>query len=672
MVVASSKTRYAVWVATGHSSFHTTLTSLQILKFLKREMLRLRPRPVIAASSRCRTLNALLCTATEAESKRKAFRAVPLDMNLMNKLDIMNIGTLPNRKMRVAISSKLNLNETRNAAVKSGKKAVDNLARPVPFPFHCVGKVIHTAHDRTTIPNSFPGEPPEISLVGRSNVGKSTLINALLKFDKSYVQKAIVSEKPGETKYLTFFELGQSFKPPKGQQTLSDPATKTIKGEDGKLKPYVDKTSALMLVDMPGYGFAFMSAEDKMRAHYLCLDYLVSNVNRNKVLKRVVLLVDGRHGIKATDALFLQDLQRHLLDTIANGDYGQDSVEAKTILAALPSGSSARSSLAPEADHSADADTTPVTGTHLTGKQIKMLSKHLGWKLQIVLTKCDLVERADLCRRIQTISDVVQQRVPALYHSMLPTLALSAKQLRGVEEIQRELAALVPPIWEGAPNYYKPAVDGEGNVVPKNPENALLRSKKGSDERLSFAERRKQREAELLAEKDGKGAEKAQTTKVAVKADSRDKKADSKAKVKGAAEDKPKKGDGKEAKRSEGVTKDKKTQLKTEFENAQKLAAAAKPSRQPGAEEKNGGQAGRDQKVASDLPMAPGRAAKILSYDSSDDDDAASGPAGQRKSGRVRPPAPKRAIRSDRDRILKDYGDEIEGYFKGKDVQLDE
>lgn len=519
-------------------------------------------------------------------------------------------------------------------------------------------------------------------------------MNALLKFDQSYVQKAIVSEKPGETKYLTFFELGQSFKPTKGPQSPVDAGTKMIKGPDGKLHPYIDKTTALMLVDMPGYGFAFMSAEDKVRAHFLCLDYLVSNMKRGKVLKRVVLLVDGRHGLKGTDALFLQDLQRHLLDTVAKGDYGEDSLEARRIIATLPRDSSARTSLDPETEPSDDLDVTAGTGLRLTGKNIKLLSRHLGWKLQIVLTKCDLVERTELCRRIASISDVVQERVPALYHSMLPTLALSAKQLRGIEEIQRELAALVPPIWEGAPNYYKPPVDSEGNVIVKNPEGirrtaGAERGRKATDKdeepRLSYAERRKQREAELAA---------------------------AAAKEEAGEEDevKPKSRSTKEGK--EGSTE--------RTANATSTTTSSQTSKDSNGQDRKHRSPARDT-VGAKEKKAPA-VTKLVDYDSADDDFSEEDYSGDddynwdedededddeddmdeeeytravrganraaprdttssagrdtrgvaaveeegaaRKGGRVRRPAPvRKTARSDRDRILQEYGHEIDGYF---------
>ena len=173
-----------------------------------------------------------------------------------------------------------------------------------------------------------------ILLLGRSNVGKSTLLNALVGFDQSYVQKALISNKPGETKHLTFYQLGYIVPPasppiitsndalPSKNESIhanaSDNNVHNNNHEKTKLLAQMKSSSdnsnskdiklvknpALLLVDMPGYGFAFMNEEEKLRCHLLCLDYLASNScnrNRHKPLKRVIFLLDGRHGIKIAD-----------------------------------------------------------------------------------------------------------------------------------------------------------------------------------------------------------------------------------------------------------------------------------------------------------------------------------------------------------------------------------
>lgn len=100
---------------------------------------------------------------------------------------------------------------------------------------------------------------PEVALAGRSNVGKSSLINAL--FNRKDLART--SREPGRTRELNFFTLG-----------------------DG-----------LRLVDMPGYGYARAPKEEIARWSRLVRDYLRGRPG----LSRVMLLVDSRHGLKSVD-----------------------------------------------------------------------------------------------------------------------------------------------------------------------------------------------------------------------------------------------------------------------------------------------------------------------------------------------------------------------------------
>ena len=103
------------------------------------------------------------------------------------------------------------------------------------------------------------GALQEIGFAGRSNVGKSSLINALTG------RKALArtSNTPGRTRQLNFFELG----------------------------------GRLMLVDLPGYGYARAAKQEVAAWNELILSYLKGRVG----LARVCLLIDARHGLKPND-----------------------------------------------------------------------------------------------------------------------------------------------------------------------------------------------------------------------------------------------------------------------------------------------------------------------------------------------------------------------------------
>lgn len=111
-----------------------------------------------------------------------------------------------------------------------------------------------------------PPDLPEVAFAGRSNVGKSSLINALV--NRHGLARA--SAEPGRTREVNFFLL------------------------DGRLR----------LVDLPGYGFAKVARSTAKTFQNLGRDYLRGRVN----LQRVYLLIDSRHGLKPPDAEALDAL----------------------------------------------------------------------------------------------------------------------------------------------------------------------------------------------------------------------------------------------------------------------------------------------------------------------------------------------------------------------------
>jgi GTP-binding protein len=139
---------------------------------------------------------------------------------------------------------------TEDADMEIAERARKLFAGPIEF--------LKSAPELQFLPDA---DVPEIAFAGRSNVGKSSLLNALT----NRKGLARTSNTPGRTQELNFFDVG-------------DPLQ-------------------LRLVDMPGYGFAEAPKDLVKRWKHLVNDYL----RGRSALKRALVLVDSRHGLKDVD-----------------------------------------------------------------------------------------------------------------------------------------------------------------------------------------------------------------------------------------------------------------------------------------------------------------------------------------------------------------------------------
>lgn len=124
-------------------------------------------------------------------------------------------------------------------------------------------------------PEQYPSTGyPEIGMVGRSNVGKSSLTNTLIN-RKSYAR---TSSQPGKTRTLNFYEVEQQ----------------------------------LYLVDVPGYGYAKVSKKEREKWGPMIERYL----SERDTLRGVIQLVDSRHEPTADDVSMYQWLQYYEIETL--------------------------------------------------------------------------------------------------------------------------------------------------------------------------------------------------------------------------------------------------------------------------------------------------------------------------------------------------------------------
>ena len=135
-----------------------------------------------------------------------------------------------------------------------------------------------------------PQSVPELAFVGRSNVGKSSMLNALSR--KGGLAR--VSNTPGRTRALQFFELEVQ---PSGAR----------------------KVMRIRFCDLPGYGYAKVSRDERDRWVGMIEDYL----RTRDPLRGVVLIVDGRHPPQPSDHeafAFLRSTGRHVIVAVTKMD----------------------------------------------------------------------------------------------------------------------------------------------------------------------------------------------------------------------------------------------------------------------------------------------------------------------------------------------------------------
>ncbi|CAB4394612.1 unnamed protein product [Rhizophagus irregularis] len=191
-------------------------------------------------------------------SNRKKFRQINPPPSILREIEALGLGK-PRRTKTSRFATKVAIVGRKKLENKLGNLKVEQEKLELPHLSFFAG---------AKIPSSFPPERvSEVAFVGRSNVGKSSLINALA--DTTVVR---TSDKPGLTRQINFYAAGKIFN----------------------------------MVDMPGYGFAYVKEEEKTQWRELMETY----ISTRKTLRKIFVIVDARHGIKLADVEFLEVLDK--------------------------------------------------------------------------------------------------------------------------------------------------------------------------------------------------------------------------------------------------------------------------------------------------------------------------------------------------------------------------
>jgi len=193
---------------------------------------------------------------------------------------------------------------------------------------------------------------------------------------------------------------------------------------------------SIIFSDLPGYGFAFMNPEKHEASKHLMNSYLLGSLDVpvSKSLKRVLLLLDARHGVKAADIAFFKALHDAYVSLSNNDDEGQH--HKVTTVSSLDDNNN---------------------------NLVRKRKIRLPWKLQIVLTKCDLVERHELAQRVLDIQDSLSDGWLKRFDSNLPIMCTSLarpgpsfrgnanlkcvsvrSRYAGLVQLQQQLSSLIP------------------------------------------------------------------------------------------------------------------------------------------------------------------------------------------------------------------------------------